>query len=439
MQPPSLSRPERDRRIEVPVARAPSQNPSSPLPVVRGTRELRRLLRQAVDLRGLELEGFRRWLTQQLPLWESDPAFVQRARIRDLRRAHPELRALERACRRAAASDEASPHGARLLELEEERTKTGKALAGLSAALARAEPGEQPGLQRKLAAFEDRHQALQSEHALLTRVSPPRQELLRMRTELQQLRSRLGLERAEAELAGLLLHQGQRSGHVGGSFEQQALALTWQLIVPDLLGRDWGGATARLRVLTGVGLGAARTELDQLLIRQPLRSGQPVEVLALVEVKRNINDLAHGFRRRQENLAWFTGDTRYYDPAQYRTRFFRSGHFDREAEHEQDGEQFVFARSSFQHFRREPGLDVFLRRLYFITREGILAGVSTSALARLRHRVATDERWQLQDDASLRELLRWCQSLAEPLEAPDVLRLYCSVPGRARQVLVAGR
>ena len=138
-------------------------------------------------------------------------------------------------------------------------------------------------------------------------------------------------------------NQGHRSGHTGGSFEQQALALTWQYIVPGLVKT---GATASLRVLTGVGLGAARTELDQLLIRQPRHPGQPVEVLALVEVKRNLNDLAHGFRQRQENLAWFTGDTGHYDAAQYRTRYFRSGHFDREAVHEQDGEPFVFTSSS---------------------------------------------------------------------------------------------
>jgi hypothetical protein len=414
-------------------------SPSSTLPVARGTRELRRLLRQAVDLRSLDLEGFRHWLTHQLPFWELDPAFVQRARIRDLRQAHPELHALERSYRRATASDEASPHAARLLEVEEELSRAGKAIAGLSGALAQAEPAAQPGLQRKLTGFQDRQRALQHEQALLTQASPPRQEMLRIRAELQQLRERLGLERADAELAGLLLSQGRRSGTTGGGFEQQTLALTWQCIVPDLLGRERARATARLRILTGVGLGAARTELDQLLIRQPLRPGQPVEVLALVEVKRNLNDLAHGFRRRQENLAWFTGDAAHYDPLEYRTRTFRSGHFDREAVHTQDGERFVFAPGSFRHFRREPGTGPFLRRLYFITRPGTLAGVSASALARIRHRVATDEQWPFQDDASLRELLRWCQSLAEPLEAPEVLRLYCSVPGRARQVLVVPR
>ncbi|ATB36760.1 hypothetical protein CYFUS_002175 [Cystobacter fuscus] len=407
---------------------------SSSLHVVRGTRALRRWLEQAVDLRGLDLDGFRHWLGQQLSRWEVDPAFVQRVRIRDLRQAHPELQALERTLRHALAADEASSQAERLLQLEEELSRTDKAIAGLGAALARMTDAEKlSGSRGKLAAFQARRQALLDEQALLIHASPARRDLLRIRAELEQLRSRLGLDRAEAELAELSRDQGLRSGHAGQSFEQQVLPLTWRFIVPDLLRR---GDATRLRVLRGVGLGAARTELDQLIIRQPRRPGQPVEVLGVVEVKRNLNDLAHGFRRRQENLAWFKGEAGHYDPSLYRTRHFRSGHFDREAVHEQEGERFVFSRGSFRHFRREPGIGPFLRRLYFITRGSMPWGVSTAALARIRHRVATDGRWRQRGDAALGEMLRWCQSLAEPLETPDVLRLYGSLPARARQVLV---
>lgn len=413
------------------------------LHAVRGTRELHRLLERAVDLRNLDVEGFRHWLTRQVSFWEKDPVFVERARIRDLRRAHPELRALEREERHAAAVDAASPQAEHLLRVEGELAKTHKALAGLSAALERSGPGEQPRLRDKLSAFQARESALQHEQARWTEASAPRQELLRVRAELLRLGSDLGLERARADLAELLRQQGQRTGKEGGTFEQRVLPLTWKLIVPDLIRGARGArgreAVARLRVLRGVGLGAARTEIDQVIIRQPRRPGRPVEVLALVEVKRNLNDLAHGFRRRQENLAWFTGEADHYEPAQYRTWYFRSGHFDREAVHEEEGERFLFARESFRHFRREPDLGVFLRRLYFITRAGTLSGVSTEALARIRHRVATHERWPWRSDADLGELLRWCHSLAEPLEAPDVLRLYGSVPGRGRQVLVVRR
>ena len=408
---------------------------SAPLPQVsRGTRELRRLLSQAVELRDLKLEGFRDWFTRQLASWQADPVFAQRVRIRELRRAHPRLHELERACRRATAEDRGSARFARLHAVEEELSRTDKAIAGLSAALTRSEPEKQPGLRHKLAAFEASQRALRAEQEQLVRESPSRRELLRLQAELQRVREDSGLEEEEACLTTRERHQGQRSGRSGGSFEELAVRETWRSLVPGL-----SRSQERPRVLRGVTLGAARVELDQLVIRQPRRTGQPVEVLALVEVKRNLNDLAHGFRLRQENLAWFTGDTRHYEPTQYRTRHFRSGHFDREAVHEEDGERFVFAPGSFRHFRREPGSGPYLRRLCFITREGRLDGVSASALSRIRHRVATDERWEPRSEAWLRELLHWCQSLVEPLETPDVLRLYCSVPGRARQVLVVAR
>ncbi|MET0401506.1 MAG: hypothetical protein ABW123_03845 [Cystobacter sp.] len=401
--------------------------------VVRGARVLRGLLARGVDLRDLEQEGFRRWLLQQVSSWAEDPAFVLRARIRDSRRAHPELQELERVHRQALAADEATPQAERLLRLDEELSRVGKALVGLSAAMERETgPEKHSGLRLKHQGFQSRQQALHEEQEVLRQSSAPRRELLRIRAELEVLHARLGLTRARTELAGLLRQQGQRSGRMGESFEQQVLPVTWQFIVPDLVRSE---DRSRLRVLRGVGLAAARTELDQVLIRQPLRPGKPVDVLGLVEVKRNLNDLAHGFRRRQENLAWFTGDSAGYDASLFRTRVYHSGHFDREAVHEQEGERFVFARDSFHRFRREPDSGLFLRRLYFITRPGTLTGVSAAALSRIRHRVATDDRWPPRNEEGWRDWLSWCQSLAEPLESPDVLRLYESRPERSRQVL----
>ncbi len=405
----------------------------------RGIRALRRLLRRAVDLRQLDVEGFRRWLTHELTRWQEDPAFALRVRIRDLRREHPALLDLERVHRRAVAEDEASAVFAHLRQMEEQLANTGKALAGLSDALAEAAPEKREQLQRKLDAFQARQEALRERYARASEATPSRQFLLQVHAELQRLRGTLGLEEEEARLSELLLRQGQRSAHTGQSFEQLALTLTRRHIVPDLLGRGGQEAARRIQVLRGVTLGAARSEFDQLVIRRPLSPGRPVEVLAMVEVKRNANDLAHGFRLRQENLAWLTGDAAHYDPGQYRTRYFSSGHFDREAVHEEGGERFVFARGSFRRFRREPRSGSFLKRLYFITRAGTLNGVSAATLSRIRYRVATDERWQPESDAYIRSLLLWCQSMAEPLEAPDVLRLYGSTTARSRHVLVVGR
>src|SRR5262249_50789066 len=163
-------------------------------------------------------------------------------------------------------------------------------------------------------------QTLPEEERSLIQSSPQRQALLQLAAELQRFRTAIGLDLEEVRLARLLRQQGKRAGHAGESFEQLALQLTPRFILPALLRRGHTEeARQRLRVLRGVKLGAARTEFDQLVIRQSRHSGQPVEVLAAIEVKRNINDLAHGFRLRQENLAWLTGDAEYYDPELYRT------------------------------------------------------------------------------------------------------------------------
>jgi hypothetical protein len=403
--------------------------------VLRGVRELARLLREDNgDLRGLDLAGFRRWLENHLARWQNDPVFSWRSRIRDLRQAHPRLHLLEKEQRRAAAADAASAEFPRLGRLDRELTDTDRAVSGLAAALEEADPLKRPALAEKLDAFRARRQALQDEQDRLIRSSPQRQALLRAEEELQQFRSAIGLDREETELDHLLRQQGRRSGHAGGSFEDLALGLTHSDIVPELVRS--ASAARRLRVLRGVTLGAARTEFDQLVVR-PARAGRAVEVLAVVEAKRNINDLAHGFRQRQENLAWLTGDTGGYEPAAYRTGHFRSGHFDREAAHEEDGESFLFGPGSFRRFRRDAA-DSFVARLYFITRPGNLWGVSSGALSRIQHRVATDERWDPGSDTYLGRLLTWCRSLAESLETPDVLRLYAA-RGRGRQVLLAGK
>jgi hypothetical protein len=410
----------------------------SPVQVNRGARELRRLLReQTFDLRGLDISGFRRWLDCHLSRWQNDPVFQQRIRIRDLRRAHPQLRVLEQQHRRAAALDAQSPQFTRLQRVEKELTDAARAIAGLTAALQQATPEKQATLREKLTAFQARQTALQDERAALIVSSPQRRLLLGLAAELQHLRATTGLDGEEAQLERLSKQHGHHTGGRGAAFEKLALDITRDHILPDLLRGRGTGSAERLRVLSGVTLGAARTELDQVVIRLPRRSGEPVEVLAVVEAKRNPNDLAHGFRMRQENLAWLTGASAGYDPQSYRTSYFTAGHFDREAVHEEGGETFRFARRSFGRFRCDADKGPILDRLYLITRAGTLWGASTAALGRISFRIATDDRWQPESDHYLGELLSWCASLTEPIEAPDVFRSYLAAPRRARQILVA--
>lgn len=405
------------------------------LRVRTGIREIRDLLvRDTHDVRDLGPGSFRAWLGLHMARWAQDEEWVQRARIRDLRRAHPVIRVLEERERTARAAYEAAPEFVEMEQVEREMADAGKAIAGLAGALEGAAPDEGPRLKSKLGEFRARRARLEERRSALAASCEPRRELDAARAELAGVREATGLARLEAGLAQIQRERGQRATRSGARFEDVARAAVERWIVPGLgSGGDEGRA---VRVLRGVTLGAARTEIDQLVVRAPGGPNEPVEVLALVEAKRNLNDLAHGFRQRQENLAWLTGERGRYDPAEYRTRGFPSGHFDRAALHTEVGERYHLAPESFRRFHRDPATGFFLDGLYLVTRPGPVWGLGSGALARIAPRIATDESPELESEAGLRELLRWCQSLASSLETPDVLRLYGADERRAGQILL---
>jgi hypothetical protein len=402
----------------------------NPPELIRDPAELhRRLAERTLDLRTLDLAGFRRWLDLQLARWQSDPVFVQRIQIRDLRKAHPELRELEKAYRRSERADAATPQAARLAEVERERHNANKAITGLTEALRRADVALRPGLEAKRSGFLARQWALEADWTALVESSPERQTLVRARSELDEFRSAIGLDDEEDRLAELQTGHGRGAGRAGIDFEAEAFALTGRYILPEV------GADG-LHVLRTVRLGAAGVELDLAVVRRDGGPDEPVDVLAVVEAKRNINDLAHGFLRRQIDLAWLTGEPGAYDPAEHRTGQFPTGHFDRPAVHWQEAQAFRFAPDSFRRFVREGARGYYLNGLYLVTRAGPVWGVSAAAQARISARVATDEDWDPADEAYLTRLFAWCRSLARPVETPDALRLYTE--SAARRLLVIG-
>jgi hypothetical protein len=383
------------------------------------------------DLRTVDLAGFRRWRDAQLIRWATDPVFVQRSRIRDLRRAHPELRALEADHARALRAEAESAIGPRLGEIERQLNDIGRAVSGLTDAISRAEPARRPSLKAKHDVFAARGRMLEEERSTLAEASPEQQELLRATAALDQLRAAIGIDGEERLLAELLTNRGRGSGRAGTAFEDEALEITRTRIVPTL-----AADPSNLHILRTIRLGAAGLELDVAVVRRPDGADVPVEVLAIVEAKRNINDLAHGFLRRQINLDWLTGDRAMYDPAEHRTGVFDTGHFDRPADHWQVGQSHIFAPGSFDRFVRDTS-GYYRHGLYLVTRAGPIWGLSTASLSRLAAAVSTDENWDLNDDDCIDRLFIWARSLAGPVETPDVVRLFAADPDRSSQLIVS--
>ena len=397
--------------------------------VRRGAGAIARVLRQSTfDLRTTDEAGFRAWLAEHLPRWRADPAFAAQEAIRELRRAHPRLAELEEEHRRLLHAEQIAPGYPAMQALQMELRGVTSAIAGLAAAQEEASGEKREGLARKLAGFRTRLARLREREDGVLAGMPERERVLRVRAELDDLRAATGLATAEGQLSAMQSQRGRRSGRAGGSFEDLALEASRHLVLPE------HGVGAGMVILRGVTLGAAEMEIDQLLARRGA-AGERLQVVAMVEAKLNPNDLGGGFRQRQRNLAWLTGDLGAYDPERHRARRFPTGHFDREVVHEQDGERFPLGPGSFSRFRRDPATGFFLDGLYFVTRAGTLLGASTGTLSRLRHRVATDERFSLDDPEYLRELLAWCRTLTHELESPDVLRAYARSPALARQLL----
>lgn len=392
------------------------------------------LSERSCNLRSRHLANFRDWLAPLLAQWQQSLVFQARVKIRDIRHSSPLLRQLEHDLRQTERQDQESESFTEISQVEKDLSNTAKALKGLHGAWQQAtEPERQQALKDKLEGFRQQQLHLETRLRHLVEASPTRQRVIQLREQLDQLKESLGLVDKEKQLAALLRRQGQSSGQAGQDFEARALQATQHFILPGIQPMD--SPVERIQVLTGVTLGAARMELDQLIVQTATRKDEAVLVLALVETKRNINDLAQGFRQRQENLAWLTGTPTGYDPELYRNRNFPNGHFDQEVCWAQDGREYLFRPESFRLFHPETS-GYFLERLYFITRPGPLWGLSSAALSRLQYRIATDERCQLDDDGYLQSLLEWCQSLAEPLETPDLLRLYCETPAKAKHIIL---
>ncbi|MGF1578187.1 MAG: hypothetical protein ACFCD0_02365 [Gemmataceae bacterium] len=404
--------------------------------VSRGVRVLRQLLQYGFDVRCADVDSFRKWLVNQLNHWQQNPSYLQQCLVRDLYQAHPELVQLEKEYAEALAVDDESPAKARLLEIENQLHRANSAIAGIEKALKKTEAAKKPALAEKLKNFQVTRTALEKEAARLEQESPERRALLDVSRRLDALRQETGMAHARAKLEVLQKNQGHQANATGESFETVALRISQDQILPRVVSGSDPRARARLAILTGAKLGASRLEIDQLIVRRPLQAGRSVDVLALVEVKRNINDLAHGFVMRQENLAWRTGDDTGYDVDEYRTQSFPLGTFDRPAIHREHDEDFLLDARSFHLFRRDPSTQWFMDRLYLITRWGRFWGMSNGSFAQLRNRMATDPTIDLESDESMSELLQWCQFLTNPLETPDVLQLYCDGPKRTQNVLI---
>ncbi len=378
-----------------------------------------------IDLKTASLDEFREWLRLRVEEHSRQPAFRQQLAIRDLvRENRDKLRRRERNLEKAEAAYQAHANRTALEQLESKFEGLERAVIGLTQAVAegRADAAKLHDFQLQLAnAYE--------QHSDLIDVTPERKKRDRAASSLARFREEIGLEEAERTLTELRRKRGGQVGKSGRAFESVTEEAIRREVFPDL------GNADKLDYLSGVTLDSARAELDGVIIARD-SSAEIASVLAIVEAKRNINDLADGFLMRQENLAWLTGDADGYDEAEYRTRIYEAGHFDRVSEHAEDGETDRFDTSSFQSFERDISSGHFLHGLYFATRDRPLLGVTPGELAKILHRVASDPNFDFDRPTVLRRYHKWAHEMVGPFQTVDLLKIYATDPQLADHILL---
>ncbi len=176
-------------------------------------------------------------------------------------------------------------------------------------------------------------------------------------------------------------------------------------------------------------------EFDQIVV-QCATEQEAVDVLAVVEAKRNVNDLVHGFEVRQENLAWLVGDPSGYVVDKYRTSAFPEGHFTG-AVHVEQGRTYRFERSSFARFQTPNEQGFRLAGLWFLTQRRPLLGVTSSELGQILYQVSTNPSHHLASNSGLGKFRKSVLRFVSDFQTRNVLNLYAETDKLAQQIVFA--
>ena len=312
------------------------------------------------------------------------------------------------------------------------------ALVGIQNALPSQPPEKQSLLREKLSHFE--HQLKENQNKAIQLNQHPKwieyQSLLEQKEAFEK---ETGIFHLQNSVDQRKTQVGQASQKSGASFETLMLELTKKWMINHCLHRSPQHLISpQIHILTQVRLKSAQAEFDGLIVRLSSNPKQPVKVLAIIEAKKNPNDLAHGFLMRQENIAWFKQDQRGYDPQRYQNQYYPEGHFNRSCIHLDPltGQEYVFDASSFSYLKRSDE-GFFLNRLYFVLYRRPLIGLDSKEWAVLKNKLATSPEYTTLTTQSLSPLYTFLKTFdPPPLRSHDVLKLYSKTSFLARHIFI---
>ena len=203
--------------------------------------------------------------------------------------------------------------------------------------------------------------------------------------------------------------------------------------------------------------------------------GTFVKVLAIIEVKRNPDDIGEAFAGYQQSLSWLSGIKQAYDPEVWKTKAYPNGHFNKPFMQDFYGETLIFTSESFEFIKprqikvnkniyftelqrnyennnninndknnnnddsnnyndndddknnNDNDVYLFLDCLYFVTKDGIVDCMNSKCTAWTINKIAGEEQFDeyLTDINAVEKLrLRAIDRYAHRLSTIDICKLY---------------
>ena len=402
--------------------------------VWRGAEALSRLVSKVVggsECPLLNPAAFANWAQQIITRkLSTDSEFGARVSIRDARRRHPEIKEQERALHACQQRFAASEYSAELDQLELSIRGAAQAITSMGKFTELGETSDSPNIQSKLDNVIRLLPAKREEMAMnLARRDDLRElcgewrELREAKERLQALMQETGLAALTSALSSDTKRAGAGRNSRGKSFETLAAEVVETELIPSLA-RRFGLEVSDVFPIRNIKFGmssskGSTSEIDCVLctkfklteqreLEQKYAKAKPwssgvsfVRCLGVVEVKRNADDLADALIGYQRTLAWLSGaDEDLTGPrSDWVTRAYPRGVFDRPFM----SNNLVFVRESFADLQRttptadthghtELPRELFLRDLFFISRDADVELISSKASAWAVSKLGSDER-----------------------------------------------
>lgn len=376
------------------------------------------------------LEEFASWLQSQDDSLQKNEVYATRSTIRNIKRSHiVEWKRLNNLCQTLEESWNNHSLKVQYDTIVQRQNNIVKALHGLRATW---NTTHQEKTLSKIQLLEEESHTLSKQFIDIDSQCQIKHDLDQVQKQIQDFRHELGLDKLESKLKYLLQQQGQSYNNNGISFEDLSYNLIQNYIYPqiniNMLSQDhWC-------ILRQVKLGCARAEWDYVVVEQQDNT-KPVHILALIEVKRNANDIVHGFEVRQENIAWATQDSQGFSKELYKTKVFQDGIFSKAVVHIENGIEYLFSTESFKNFHRANN-GYYMDHLFFITRIKKLLGMTNSEYQKIFYRLSTDYELDLHNEIELMNFWNWCKNIVSKIQTKDILQLYANNEQWKKQIII---